>query len=201
MTVVDLQEPSGEQHVPARLVEAALRCVARWGVAKTTLEDVAREARCSRATVYRAFPGGKDALFRVVVGTEVERLFAAVRAAVLAADDLEDALVAGVTEAAVRVEGHAAFQYLLAHEPGLVLPHLAFHELDSLLRRVGGFAAPLLSRFVGSEDEGARVAEWVTRLVVSYTCSPAAGVQLTDDASVRRLVRTFVLPGLLVPTR
>ena len=45
-----------------RIVDATTRCIARWGVAKTTLDDVAREASCSRATVYRLFPGGKDAV-------------------------------------------------------------------------------------------------------------------------------------------
>ena len=32
-------------------------CIARWGTAKTTLDDIAREAGCSRATIYRLFPG------------------------------------------------------------------------------------------------------------------------------------------------
>ncbi|MEA2588672.1 MAG: hypothetical protein QOH66_1599, partial [Actinomycetota bacterium] len=45
-----------------RVIDAALRCIARWGIAKTTLDDIAREASCSRATIYRLFPGGKDAL-------------------------------------------------------------------------------------------------------------------------------------------
>ena len=50
-----------------RIVDATLRCVGRWGLAKTTLDDVAREAGCSRATVYRLFPGGKDSLFGTLV--------------------------------------------------------------------------------------------------------------------------------------
>ncbi len=41
---------------------AALRGIARWGVAETTLADVAREAGCSRATIYRTLAGGKQAL-------------------------------------------------------------------------------------------------------------------------------------------
>jgi hypothetical protein len=43
-----------------RVVDALLACIARWGVSKTTVEDVAREAGISRATIYRLFPGGKD---------------------------------------------------------------------------------------------------------------------------------------------
>jgi AcrR family transcriptional regulator len=183
------------------VLDAAVRCVARWGLTKTTLDDVAKEAGCSRATVYRAFPGGKEALFEAVGTRELDALFSAVAAAVEATDDLEDALVAAITTAATHLEGHGALQFLLAHEPGLVLPHLAFHRLDTLLGVIRGFGAPLLApRFLADEGEAARTVEWVARIVLSYLCTPAAGMQLTDDGAVRRLVRSFVLPGLLQPT-
>jgi AcrR family transcriptional regulator len=181
------------------LADAVLRCIARWGLTKTTLEDVAREARTSRATVYRTFPGGgKDALFAALAARELTRLEATVAAAVEAATDLEDALVAAVTSVAGHLGGHAAFQFLLAHEPGLVLPHLAFHHLDRLLARVRTVGGPLLERFLPS-DAAAELAEWVARIIISYTCCPAIGVRLTDDASVRRLVRSYVLPAIAVP--
>ncbi|MEA3076518.1 MAG: hypothetical protein QOF60_1426 [Actinomycetota bacterium] len=181
------------------VLDAALRCVARWGLTKTTLDDVAKEAGCSRATVYRAFPGGKDALFDAVGERELTTLFAAVADAVHAAADLEDALVGAITTVSARLQNHAALQFLLAHEPGLVLPQLAFHQLDALLARIRAFGAPLLARFIADDDEAARTVEWVARIVLSYLCTPAAGMQLTDDAAVRKLVRSFVLPGLLQP--
>ena len=43
-----------------RIVDAALRCLARQGTAKTTVDDIAREAGLSRATLYRTFSDGKD---------------------------------------------------------------------------------------------------------------------------------------------
>jgi AcrR family transcriptional regulator len=181
-------------------VDAALRCIARWGVAKTTLEDVAREARTSRATVYRAFPGGKDALFAALADRELGRLEHAVATAIVGAGDLEDALVAAIGSVARHLDAHTAFQYLLVHEPGFVLPHLAFHQLDALLARVRAFGAPLLAPHLGGDlDEAGLAAEWVARIVLSYTSCPAPGVRLTDDLSVRQLVRSFVLPGLLTP--
>ena len=182
-----------------RIIAAALRCVARWGLAKTTVEDIAREAGCSRATLYRTFPGGKEAVFAAVLDAELARIQGAVTGAVEAAADLEDVLVGAVTAVARHLEGHATFQFLLAHEPELVLPHLAFHELDALLARVRAFGGPLLERHLDA-DEAARTAEWVARIVISHTCSPSPGVQLTDEPAVRRLVRTFVLPGLSVPS-
>lgn len=194
MAIDDLAYAPAGSH-EARIVDAVLRCIARWGVAKTTLDDVAREAGCSRATVYRLFPGGKDGLMEATARFELARFFAAVAARVDGADTLEDALAAGMAEAGRRLLGHDALQYLLAHEPEAVLPRLAFAEMDQVLRTASDFAAPHLARWL-SPDEAARAAEWVVRLVCSYAMTPGEGVAIDDEGSVRALVRTFVMPGL-----
>ena len=193
MSVVEAAAPATQVE---RVVDAALRCVTRWGVAKTTLDDVAREAGCSRATVYRLFPGGKDGLMTTVAQYEIARFFAAVGHRMDAAATLEDMLAEGMTEAGRRILGHRPLQYLLEHEPEAVLPRLAFAEMEHVLRTCSQFAAPYLRRHIPDEDQALRAAEWVVRLVVSYSITPAPGVSLENEESVRALVRTFVLPGL-----
>jgi AcrR family transcriptional regulator len=181
-----------------RIVEAALRCFARWGVGKTTLDDVAREAGYSRATVYRLFPGGKDALVDTVARTEVASFLDAIAARLddVADEGLEEVLVVGMAEAGRRFSSHAALQYLLAHEPELVLPKLAFAQMDEVLRTAATFAGPWLARWLDDES-AARVAEWAARILLSYASCPADGIDIGDEASIRSLVRTFVLPGTL----
>jgi AcrR family transcriptional regulator len=188
---------SAAQRVPVRVrvIDGALDCIARQGVAKTTLDDVARQAGCSRATVYRAFPGGKDGVLAAVVDTEVSRFFSALAVRMGQADDLEDVLVVGMTEGATRVVGHGALSYLLCHEPEVVLPHLAFARKDEVLTTASAFVSPFLGRWL-DHDESARVAEWAARIVMSYLACPADGVDLTNATDVRALVRTFVLPGI-----
>ena len=44
-------------------------------------------------------------------------------------------------------------------------------------------------------DRAERAAEWCTRIVLSYVCSPSPDVDLFDAASVRRLVGEFIVPG------
>jgi AcrR family transcriptional regulator len=183
-----------------RIVDAALRCVARWGLAKTTLDDVAREAGCGRATLYRLFPGGREALWDAVVAAEGQRFFAGLAEKALAEHGLEDVLVALVTEAARALMGHAALQYLLLHEPEAILPHLAVYRGDGVLHTVSAVTAPLLAPWLGAGAANAetapRSAEWLARMVISYLTSPATDIDLCDDASVRGLIRLFVLPGL-----
>ena len=183
------------------ICEATLRCVARWGVTKTTLEDVAREAGVGRATVYRTFRGGKAHVLRAVLVREVDRFLAEVRAAVEAAPgELEDVVVAGVTTAARRLAGHEALAFLLAHEPDAVLPHVGFGRMGHLLDAAAAFADAHLAPFIADPDERTRAAQWLARVVLTYVFHPAAGADLTDEASTRRLLRTFVLPGLHAPT-
>lgn len=178
-----------------RVVDATLRCVARCGLGKTTVDDVAREAGISRATLYRLFPGGKDAVVQAVVETGAARLYADLGAAMGDAADLEELLVAGIVSAARHLASHEALTYLLRHEPGTILPHLAFSGLDRVLRSAGAFAAPFLAQWLEPE-EAARASEWAARIVVSYLACPNDAVDLTDPVSVGHLVSTFVLPGI-----
>ena len=62
-----------------RLLLAAMECVGQWGVTKTTVDDVAREAGVSRATVYRLFPGGKPSMVQMATQPTVTRTAEATR--------------------------------------------------------------------------------------------------------------------------
>jgi AcrR family transcriptional regulator len=179
-----------------RIVDATLRCLARQGVAKTTLDDIAGEAKFSRATLYRTFPGGKDEVLEAVVDTEVARLFSSLAVAMGEARDLEDVLVAGMVDAAHSLRSHQALNYLLIHEPGVVLPYLTFSDMDRILLTAGDFAAPFFGRWL-EPDQASRAAEWAVRIVLAYVLDPAPGVDLADPEDTRALVRTFVLPGIL----
>ncbi len=178
-----------------RIVDATLDCLAAHGLAKTTVDDIARQAGLSRATVYRVFSGGKDEILGAVVDTELARLFSALGARMGAADDLADVLAIGICEAVTRIERHPALRYLVAHEPATVLGHLAFDDSNRLLATATRFLSPFLVRWM-DPDEAGRVAEWATRIVLSYTISPSSDMDLTDLHRSRHLVETFVLPGI-----
>jgi AcrR family transcriptional regulator len=179
-----------------RIVDGALRCLARQGVAKSTVDDIARQAGLSRATVYRTFPRGKDDILAAVVETETARLFSSLAVVMGEAADLEDVLVAGMVESARWLSAHDALAYLLVHEPGVVLPHLTFAELDRVLLVAGDLAAPFFARWLEPE-QASRAAEWAVRIVLAYTSDRNPGADLTDPDETRALVRAFVLPGIL----
>ncbi len=180
-----------------RIVDATVACLARQGLTKTTLEDVAAAAGLSRATVYRVFPGGRDAIFAATVDTELARVFSELAVAMGEASDLEGVLVAGIVGAARRLREHAAIGFLLAHEPGVLLSQLCFDRMERVLAVASTLAAPFLARWL-EPDQAARAAEWAARIVLSYLAAPGQGtVEVTDRDDVARLVGRFVLPGVL----
>jgi AcrR family transcriptional regulator len=182
------------ESVETRIESAALRCIARRGVRRTTLDDVAHEAGCSRATIYRAFPGGKDAVMSSAAHAEIEHLLAELGAQIERTATLVDALTVAISGATRAVLGHEAFTYLLVNEPGVVRPYLAFDGLDPVLARAVSFLAPHLERHL-DPITARRTAEWVARLVVLYA-EPGAPFDLTDPGDARQLVAIHVLPGL-----
>lgn len=172
------------------IVAAALTVMARFGLAKLTLEDVAKEAGCSRATLYRRFPG-KPAILGAVVAAETARLRAGLHAALVGVGTLEEALVAVADFGEREWHGHAALQFLLAHEPGVVLPSLTFSGADRLLAVVSDAVAPHLARFLPT-GRARRVGEWLARIVLSYGATPAQSVPGAAVAATQR----FVVPAL-----
>jgi AcrR family transcriptional regulator len=179
-----------------RLVDGALDCLARQGIAKTTVDDIARAAGLSRATAYRTFPRGKEGILAGVVETEVARLFSSLAVAMGEANDLEDVLVAGMVASARWLRWHEPLTYLLEHEPGAVLPYVTFGGFDRVMRVASDLAAPFFARWLEPE-QASRAAEWGVRIVMAYTSDPSPHADLTDPADTRALVRTFVLPGIL----
>lgn len=67
-----------------RILKAALACFDRFGISKTTMEDVAAQAELGRKTVYRTFPG-RTALLEAVALQKLQA-FAAKLAKLITAD-------------------------------------------------------------------------------------------------------------------
>jgi AcrR family transcriptional regulator len=178
-----------------RVLEAAAACVARWGMTKTTVDDIARQAKCSRATVYRHFPEGKDAILAAVGVYEEGRFFADLDHKLARVDTLEDLLVTALSEATAFLQDNAVLSYLLEHEPEQILPHLTFDRIGPVLYRSGALLAPHLERFL-RPDRVAELGEWATRIVLSYWMQPADGLDLRQPERARHLVTRYLLPGI-----
>jgi len=177
------------------VVVGAARCVARFGIAATTIDDIAAAAGCSRATVYRLFPGGREAVLAAVADSEVQRCLVGVADAVQRCDTLAEALVAALTVAGQAVAQHPLLERLLHDEPDVLLPLLTFEHQERILRFVGRWTVHQLARWLDAAT-ARRVGEWAARVVAVYGLDPTTRAKLADPGWVRHMVDSYLLPGV-----
>lgn len=189
--------PRGDRR--SDLLAAAARRFVADGVARTTMEDIARDAGAGKATLYRHFRN-KDAVVDALLEREARRLGDEVDAASRAAHGAE-ALVAAVA---------TSLEFLLDHP---MLTRGRDREPAILLARVTATDGPLvrevLARFADLIGAGVRAgelrdvptrpaAEVLLRVVLSYFALPPVAVDLSTTALRRAFARDLVTAGLAV---
>ena len=190
---VAAETAAGTDDVESRILAGTMVCLGRFGVAKTTLEDIAGEADCSRATVYRYF-GNRAAVVRAAVNAEIERVSDAIVASAADADNLEDAVTAMFVGAAKALVNHTALQRALDLEPEVVLPGLSFEGGDRMFAEAARRFAPVFARFI-PPDRAERAAEWSTRVLLAYLHPDLAPFSMTGEVAARALVRRHIVPA------
>ncbi|WP_156420571.1 MULTISPECIES: TetR/AcrR family transcriptional regulator [unclassified Sphingopyxis] len=180
----------------ARIVDGARRCFERYGIEKTTIEDIARAAGVSRPTVYKFF-GGKMDIVDCIGFAELDKIQEVVRARVQRhqgfADTTTEAIVASVQVASgnpyIRrfVEDlEVSAQSQLPTSP---YQEQARHRWESVMQRAqasGELAADL---------DPADVVSWLSRnqVMLLRVLDQFGG----DEAKLRHMVRRFVVEPLL----
>lgn len=156
------------------LLDAASDCFARFGVAHTTVPDIARELGVSRMTVYRRLGSVPDAL-RSLLARELHRLV------VHLADQLDGAppspeTIVELTAVVVRHAGsHPVLRKSLADEPELVGPVL-LDSFSGIVDNVTAVAAPMLAAAMEAglvrRQDPVVLTDWLVRTTVSMIASP-----------------------------
>lgn len=178
------------------VLAATVRCAGRVDIARITVEEVAREAGVSRATVYRWFPGGREQLIDEGITWEIGRFLARLAASVAGASDLASRIERGLVFAHRALEEHGVLQRVLATEPGGVLPQL--HATAPLVLAVvrDELAEWLSDEHLRPGVDPDEAAEYLARIFLSFLVNQGSW-DLTDPAEVHRLVRSRFLAGVL----
>ena len=183
-----------------RLLAATYRCVERFGLGKTTIDDIAKESGVSRATIYRQFAGGRDELLLETVGWELSNYFNRLADQVRDAPSLAELLRRGLAFAHRSVAEHAVLRKVMETEPERLLPLLTT-EAAKTLPFIADFLLPYLRR----EEEAGRLrpgvdidsaAEYLARSILSLIGAPGRW-DLDDPAQVSDLVEVELLGGIV----
>ncbi len=179
-----------------RIIEATYACVARRGLAKTTVEDAAKEAAVSRATVYRTFPGGREELISAVVSWAMLDFFARLYEHVQDAQSLEEVMEQGIMFAHRAILGHDVLQRVMQTEPDKLLPALTFESIR-IREGIATFLVPYLAqRGVAPGVDLDEAADFLARMILSHMSAPGRW-DLDDPEQVARLVESELLAGVV----
>ena len=183
------------------LVAAAHRFVTA-GIRRTTMEDIAREARAGKATLYRHFRNKDaviDALLEREAGRFVHRLTRAAEGRTDVPGKLEAAFLAGVR---FFVE-HPMLTRGRDEDPGLLLPRVTANGGPAVTRGLALFR-DLIATGV-AEGQLRRVdpdlaAEVVMRLILSYFTFPPMHVQVDDPDEAASFAHALVAGAFRAPS-
>jgi AcrR family transcriptional regulator len=171
--------PASGVDTATRILDATLATMADHGVARLSLEDVARRAGLSRQTVYRYFPSKRD-LVDATVLREEQVFIANMVSAAGRQRDLEAALRAAIDAAMRTGQAHALLNRLLAT------------EAESLVALVTTDRGPVLSAARQALEE--ILAGWLPRV-------PKPRLTMAADAVARLVVSYVVNPPADPPTQ
>ena len=174
--------PQRSEAAVDRILEAAGTLFAEHGVDSVGMNDIARAAGCSRATLYRYFEN-REALHAAYVHRHAHAINRRLAELVGAIPDPQERLLAALTHALRLVRENPA---LSAWFTRTSIGAEAAEESDVVQAMTAGF---LLA--VENEDVAAarRRARWLVRVLTSFLSVPGR-----DPADERALLREFVVP-------
>ena len=185
------------------LLDAAERCFAEYGVSKTTMHDIARRAGLSRPTLYRYF-ADREAVNVEVIMRRSERLTRRAIAFIDRQPTLEDKIVEGL----VFLVAHGRRDEVVLDLMIADSPQAASRLTDSeaALRVTRQVWEPVLRRDgirpeVRHDPAPQETFLWLVHVQLSLLTYMGRRDDQASWARVRMLIRRFVLPGFLEPSR
>ena len=170
-------------------LDAAARCFARYGVRRTSVQDVAAELRVNRTTVYRQV-GNVESMLRLLSARELHRLLGEVHRsldATMGPEAVIDLLVAVVQQ----VRAHPVVAKVLADDRAVIGAGL--DEVPAVLGRIAAAIVPVLEAAMDTGHLARRdpvvVAEWLARIGGSAVVAPPPG-------DLAMFFRELLLPAL-----
>lgn len=174
-----------------RILDAAETLFAEHDPASVGMNEIARAAGCSRATLYRYFES-RDALHTAYVHRWANALYRELTERLAGMDDPAERLVAGITESLALVRGNPALASWFA-ETGPPIGTAMAAQSDVITVLVASFLSAL-----GTDDNDAaqQRARWVVRVVTSMLSFPGR-----DADDEREMLAQFVVPVVVSAER
>jgi AcrR family transcriptional regulator len=189
---------TGTADVRATILAAAETCFTRFGIAKTTMEDVARAADLSRATVYRYF-ADRESLIVASISHRARANMVPARAYIARWPTVGERLVEGICQD-IR-KGHLDPMVNRLVSPGeMSLATRLLHQSGHALELTRELWEPILAEeqragHLRPDLDLPLLCEWIAELEILYISQYDSDATTLDR--VRAKLRAFLIPALL----
>lgn len=184
-----------------QILTAAERVIKRYGVPKTTMDDIGKEAGVSRPTVYRYF-GDRDALLAALIERRSRMLFARAHDFILSHATFADQLVEGLVYLVDHGRRDPIVRILVSPEhmelatPIVGGAHLATNLTAEMWEPI--FRQAMARGEINPDLDIKAVAEWLG--LVQFILVGRLDFASADDPGHRKMLREFVLPAFVPVT-
>ncbi|MEB3068816.1 TetR/AcrR family transcriptional regulator [[Mycobacterium] vasticus] len=172
-----------------KILDAAEKLFAERDPASVGMNEIARAAGCSRATLYRYFES-RDALYTAYVHRWANTLYQELTQRLAGIDDPAQRLVTGITESLTLVRSNPSLASWFA-ETGPPIGVAMAEQSDVIAAMVRTFLSAL-----GTDDPEVveQRARWVVRVMTSLLSFPGR-----DADDERAMLTEFVVPVVVSP--
>lgn len=190
---------SDDDQVRAKVLAGAEKTILHFGLAKTTMDDIAKASGVSRPTIYRTF-GDRDTLVAELIGRRAHAVNDRARSYILKRKTFRDQLIDGLTFLISNGAADPIIQTLVSPE------HM---DWASELLNASMLARDLTVELWGPIFEAAQergemrrdlnvleACEWLAALEFVFVGRP--DLRNPDDHSHRALIEEFVVPAFIV---
>jgi AcrR family transcriptional regulator len=192
-------DDGSESSTRAQILDAAVRCFARLGIQKTTLEDVASAAGMSRGTVYRYF-ADRDDLVETTIAVQTARYYDAAKAAMDRKDTLAAQVGAFAQATAQSMVDNQTQARVVAGDTGLMAVLVTGSEraLETTMNIIRPYVqAAKDRREIRSSIDVDEATEFLARIVRSIATAPGSvAFDLNRPRTVGAFVERFAVEGL-----
>jgi AcrR family transcriptional regulator len=191
-------EDTKSKPVRERLLDAAEGCLGQFGPQKTSMEDVARAAGMSRATVYRYFEN-RDALLLGVASRQASDLAGEAIQYLGNFNTISDWLVEGLLFTLREIPQRPVFASLVTSLDSsaaskLLLGSTGMIQIGvNVLRPM--FATAKEQSLLRDDVNIDMLIEWLLRVLWTYLNAPSQVA--TDEEGMRKLFRMMLIPAVL----
>lgn len=181
-----------------QILAAAEAVILRYGIPKTTMDDIGKEAGVSRPTVYRYF-GDREALVGALIERRSRMLFERARTFILSHETFAEQLVEGLVYLVDHGRKDPIVRILVSPEHmGMTTPIVGGSNLATNL--TAEMWEPIFRRAMERGEirrdlDIAAVAEWLT--LVQFILVGRLDFASSQDPNHREMLRTFVLPAFV----